>query len=217
MSSSAFLVPAGSRGSSRAARKAPGPCAASRRRYWQRRSWMRSAERCWWPGSGVVGARHPANISFWRDFFAKFQEIILQINFLQSFVIAESCRLDLDSFFNKTSNSDAFSPTLSVTIVKSRDFTITQEKRKRFCRTFADILRSERCRSVWIVINFPSFYSAFSVLYIFIISFSTSVLFSKRRINVNLVELEKCCRTHLFLQQSASIQSRTDLSKFAKN
>ena len=35
------------------------------------------------------------------------------------------------------------------------------------------------------VINFPSFYSVFSVLYIFNISFSTSVLFSKRRISVN--------------------------------
>ena len=41
------------------------------------------------------------------------------------------------------------------------------------------------------VINFPSFYSAFSVLHIFIISFSTSVLFSKRRISVNLVDLVK--------------------------
>ena len=34
---------------------------------------------------------------------------------------------------------------------------------------------------------------SFSVLYIFIISFSTSVLFSKRRINVNLVDLIKSC------------------------
>ena len=62
--------------------------------------------------------------------------------------------------------------------------------------------------------NFPSFYSAFSVLHIFIISFSTSVLFSKRRINVNLVDLVKSFPTSFYLQKSASIQPRTSLSKF---
>ena len=41
------------------------------------------------------------------------------------------------------------------------------------------------------VIKFPSFYSAFSVLYIFIISFSISVLFSKRRISVSLIDVVK--------------------------
>ena len=45
------------------------------------------------------------------------------------------------------------------------------------------------------VINFPSFYSVLSVLYIFNISFSTSVLFSKRRISVNLVDLVKSFQT----------------------
>ena len=85
------------------------------------------------------------------------------------------------------------------------------------------------------VINFPSFYSVFSVLYvfnisfstsvlfskrrisvlyIFIISFSTSVLFSKRRKNVNLVDLAKSFPTSIYLQKSASIQPRTSLSKF---
>ena len=65
-----------------------------------------------------------------------------------------------------------------------------------------------------ILINFPSFYSAFSVLYIFIISCSISVLFSKRRINVNLVDLVKSFPTSIYLQKSASIQPRTSLSKF---
>ena len=58
--------------------------------------------------------------------------------------------------------------------------------------------------------------SVFSVLYIFNISFSTSVLFSKRRISVNLVDLVKSFQTSIYLQNSASIQPRTGLSKFAK-
>ena len=53
------------------------------------------------------------------------------------------------------------------------------------------------------VINFPSFYSAFSVLYfwsvyIFITSFSMSVLFSQRRISVDLVDLVKRFRTSIW-------------------
>ena len=55
--------------------------------------------------------------------------------------------------------------------------------------------------------------SAFSVLYIFIVSFSTSVLFSKRRISVNLVELVKSFQTRIYLQKSASMQPRTNLAK----
>ena len=46
------------------------------------------------------------------------------------------------------------------------------------------------------VINFPSFYSAFSVLYIFIISFSISVLFSKRRISVDILDFVKSFQTN---------------------
>ena len=33
---------------------------------------------------------------------------------------------------------------------------------------------------------------------------------------VNLVELEKCCQTHIFLQNFVLIQSRTSTPKFAK-
>ena len=51
-----------------------------------------------------------------------------------------------------------------------------------------------RRKSVY-VIDFPSFYSAFSVLDIFITSFLISVLFSKRRISVNLVDLVKSFQT----------------------
>ena len=49
---------------------------------------------------------------------------------------------------------------------------------------------------------------SFSVLYIFIISFSTSVLFSKRRISVNLVDLVKSFQTSICLQKSALIPPR---------
>ena len=52
------------------------------------------------------------------------------------------------------------------------------------------------------------------------VSFSISVLFSKRRINVNLVDLVKsfqAIQTSIYLQNLASIQPRTGLSKFAKN
>ena len=51
-------------------------------------------------------------------------------------------------------------------------------------------------------------------VYIFIISFSISVLFTQRRINVNLVHLVKSFPTSIDLQKSASIQPRTSLSKF---
>ena len=54
----------------------------------------------------------------------------------------------------------------------------------------------------------------FSVLYIFIISFSTSVLFSKRRISVDLVDLVKSFQTSIYLHNSASIQPRTSPPKF---
>ena len=57
--------------------------------------------------------------------------------------------------------------------------------------------------------------SVFSVLYIFNISFSTSVLFSKRRISVDLVDLVKSFQTNIYLQKLASIQKRTSPIKFA--
>ena len=77
------------------------------------------------------------------------------------------------------------------------------------------------------VINFPSFYSAFSVLYfllvyLFIISFSISVLFSQKthkcRSCRSLQELSFSNRTSiptsLCLETSASIQPRTSPPKF---
>ena len=43
-----------------------------------------------------------------------------------------------------------------------------------------------------------------------------SVLFSQRRINANLVELEKCCQTHIFLQNFVLIQPRTSPLKICE-
>ena len=68
---------------------------------------------------------------------------------------------------------------------------------KKCWRFLAEIFISERCKSI------------------FIISFSTSVLFSRRRINVNLVDLVKSFPPSIYLQKSAWMQPRMSLSKFA--
>ena len=46
--------------------------------------------------------------------------------------------------------------------------------------------------------------------------FSTSVLFSQRRVSVDLVDLVKSFPKSIYLQKSASIQTRTSLSTFVE-